>query len=579
MPGKKNKTLSRLMSAVSKYKLTALLSLLFSALGSAAGVMSTLQLGRAIDMARGAGSVDYPGLYRALALLAGLFLASALFGWLASVLANRTAYGTARVLRKQAFSKLGRLPLSFFDSHSHGDIVNRFTSDLDNVSDALAVGLVSLFSGAVVVVCSLIMMFLLNVTLTVVILLVTPLCLIAGWALARLSQRNFRRQQETAGELSGFVSEMVGNQKTVHALGYEKRALGRFYEINSRLHKAGLDAQVASALINPSARFVDHISYLLVGVVGGFMAVSGTVSVGAVSSFLIYSAQFSKPFNEVSGIIANLQTAFASAQRIFALLDEIEEAPDAPGAPALLDGPGEVVFDGVDFSYDPARPLIEKLSFKAPPGGIVAIVGPTGAGKTTIVNLLMRFYEPQGGQILVDGQRASDMSRDSLRRRFGMVLQDTWLLAGTIRENIAYGKPGASEDEVIAAAKRAHAHSFIKQLPKGYSTVISEDGGSLSQGQRQLLTIARVMLTDPRMLILDEATSSIDTLTERRVQKAFLDMMRGRTSFVIAHRLSTIQAADLILVLDKGKVMETGTHQSLLEAGGFYARLYHSQYE
>lgn len=575
----KRGSLHRLLTVIAGHKPAVAFTLLFAALSSVAGVYATLLLGRSIDLIAGSGDVDFPGLFRTLWVLGGMYLCSALFGWLVNLTANRVAYRTARDLRHRAFAKLGRLPLSFFDRHPHGDLISRFTVDLDSVSDALALGLVNLFSGAVVVVSALALMLSLSPAITLVILLVTPLCFLVAWLVARSSQQSFRRQQAVVGEMSGFVSEIVGNQKTVKAFGYEEKSAERFKEINGRLYTVGKNAQFASSLVNPSARFVDHISYLLVGVVGGFIAMGGGVSVGVVSSFLIYSGQFSKPFNEISGIMSNLQTAFASLDRIFAILDETEEQPDAPDAKALADIRGEVAFQDVSFSYSKDRPLIQDLNLRAEPGSLVAIVGPTGAGKTTIVNLLMRFYELDGGAIRVDDFPSTDLERDSLRRNFGMVLQETWLFSGTIKENIAYGKPDATDEEIIAAAKFAHAHSFIRQLPQGYDTPIGEDGGNLSQGQKQLLTIARVMLTNPAMLILDEATSSIDTLTEMRVQRAFFKMMQGRTSFVIAHRLSTIVSADLILVLDKGRIVETGTHFALLAKNGFYTSLYQSQFQ
>lgn len=577
--------LRRLLRVIAGHRAAVLVTLLFAAISSLAAVFATLQLGIVIDSLDipppgfSSSNIAYPLLLEELVALAALYLVSALFLWFTTLMANRVAFRTARDLRGQAFDKLGKLPLAYFDGHAHGDLVSRFTGDLDNISDALAMGIVNLFSGAVVVVSSLVLMLRLHAGITLVILLVTPLCFLVAYVVARASQNSFTRQQAVVGELSGFVNEMVGSQKTVKALGYELRSAERFREINARLHKIGRQAQFASSLVNPSARVVDHISYLLVGVVGGFIAIGGGVSIGVISSFLIYSGQFSKPFNDISGIMSNLQTAFASLGRVLSVLDEAEESADAPDAEALTAPRGAVSFEHAAFSYDKTRPLIEDLNLRVEPGSLVAIVGPTGAGKTTIVNLLMRFYDLGSGEIRIDGHPAASLTRDSLRRGFGMVLQETWLFLGTVRDNIAYGKPDATDEEVVAAAKAAYAHSFIRQLERGYDTLIAEDGGNLSQGQRQLLTIARVMLTSPAMLILDEATSSIDTLTERRVQRAFLELMRGRTSFVIAHRLSTIVGADRILVLDKGRIVETGTHGGLLERNGFYAALYRSQFE
>ncbi|WRS28276.1 ABC transporter ATP-binding protein [Oscillospiraceae bacterium MB08-C2-2] len=568
----------RLLSVMSAQWPKILMALLCAVVSSLSAIFATLYLGYAIDAMVGQGDVDFPGLHRIILILGGLYLAGALFQWFVSVLANQIAHGTSQTLRHLTFEKLGRLPLSFFDQTSRGDLVSRFTNDLDSVSLALSLSIVSLFTGAVVVVTSLIFMLSLNVQITLVILLCTPVIFLVAWIISRFTQETYRRQQAVVGELSGFVSEIVGNQRLVTAFGYESRSVERFEAITARLKVTGTKAHFASALFNPITRFVDHLTYLLVGVVGGLIALGG-VSVGTVSSFLIYSAQFAKPFNEISGVLGNIQTAFASLRRIFEILDTPEESAEAPNMPELGHPQGAVEFRNVDFSYSSSRPLIQDLNLKVTPGSLVAIVGPTGAGKTTIVNLLMRFYELNKGALLIDGRNVSGVTRNSLRRSFGMVLQDTWLFEGTIRDNIAYGKPNATQQEVEEAARFAHAHSFIKRLPQQYDTMLTQDGGNLSQGQKQLLTIARVMLTNPAMLILDEATSSIDTLTEIRIQKAFLKMMEGRTSFVIAHRLSTITSADVILVLDKGKIIETGTHNELLEKGGFYAQLYASQFQ
>ncbi|MFV0401030.1 MAG: ABC transporter ATP-binding protein [Oscillospiraceae bacterium] len=568
-----------LFKALSGHIGEAAITLLFATIASLSAVFATLVIGWAIDCATGPGNVDYVALLRNLILLGVLYLLSAVFTWLVAIFANRIAFGVSRDLRGQVFEKLGRLPLSFFDQNPHGDIISRFTNDLDSVSDALSLGLVSLFTGIVTVLSALALMLSLSWRITLVILLVTPLCFAAAWLVAHLSQTTFRKQQDVVGEMSAYVSEMVGNQKIVKAFGYEEESAKRFGIINQVLKKTGTNAQFASAMINPSTRFVDNLSSMLLGIVGGFTAIAGGVSVGVVSSFLIFSGQFSKPFNEFSGIMTNIQTALASLERIHGILSLPEETPDSPDAAELESPKGEVAFKDVDFSYSKDRELIKGLTLQAKPGNLIAIVGPTGAGKTTIVNLLMRFYEIDAGAITVDGGNITAVTRDSLRRSFGMVLQETWLFRGTIRENIAYGRPDATQEEIESAARFSHAHSFIKRMAKGYDTMLDEDGGNLSQGQKQLLTIARVMLTNPSMLILDEATSSIDTLTEIRVQRAFLKMMQGRTSFVIAHRLSTIVSADLILVLDKGKIVETGTHRQLLDKNGFYAELYRSQFE
>lgn len=570
--------LKRLLGYAGAYKFSIIMALVCAFFASAGVVLATYLNGVAIDQIAGPGNVNFKGLILVLTSLGIIYLLSSLFQWFISRYANKVSYMVVRDMRRETFSNLNDQPLSYYDHHPHGDLISRFTNDLDSVSDAMAVSITNLFSGAVTVLTALAFMLYLNIWITLAILLVTPICLLVAYYITKYSQKAFQKQQQSVGELSSFVSEIVGNQKIVKAFNREQRSEEQFGEISEGLRKTGTKAMFGSALVNPSTRFVNNISYIVVGVVGGIVCITQGVSVGILSSFLIYSAQFAKPFNEISGITAQIQTAFASLDRIFSLIDAKPQQPDPQDAVELTDCQGNIRFDNVYFSYDKNKPLIRGLSFEAHHGEMIAIVGPTGCGKTTLVNLLMRFYDIDAGKISIDGIDIMKITRDSLRKSFGMVLQDTWLFAGTIRDNIAYGRPGATEAEVLAAAKAAHAHSFIKRLPNGYNTVVSDDGGELSQGQRQLLTIARAMLADPEMLILDEATSSIDTLTEIRIQKAFLKLMEGRTSFVIAHRLSTITSADLILVMDKGNIIEQGTHHQLLSRGGFYTNLYNSQF-
>ena len=486
-----------------------------------------------------------------------------------------------RDLRIQTYEKINTLPLKYIDGHAHGDLISRIVNDVDQVSDGLLQGITQLFTGVVTIVGTLLFMLTISPVITVVVVLVTPLSLFVAAFIARLTHRQFVEQQATQGELSGFVEEMIGGQKTVKTFHYEGRAEERFKEINGRLYDCGVKAQFYSSLSNPSTRFVNNMVYTAVAAFGAICAITGwpaPLTIGQISSFLTYANQYTKPFNEVTGVLTQIQTAFASAERLFAVLDEESERPDAPDAAVLEHCKGDVAVEHLYFSYDPARKLIEDMNIAAKSGSRIAIVGPTGCGKTTIINLLMRFYDADRGSISVDGHNIQSVTRNSLRKQYGMVLQESWLFSGTVRENIAYGREDASLEEVVAAAKKAHAHSFILRLPQGYDTVISEDGGNLSQGQRQLLCIARVMLVDPPMLILDEATSSIDTRTEWKIQTAFEEMMRGRTSFIVAHRLSTIKGADLILVMNQGRIVEQGTHESLLAKGGFYANLYNSQF-
>ena len=535
-------------------------------------------IGDGVDCIVEAGNVDYKGLLRVLILLCASVAGTALFQWFMSYFTNVITYRTVKDLRIQLFQKLNGVPLRYIDQTAHGDFISRVVNDIDQVSDGLLQGFTQLFTGIVTIVGTLVFMLMANVWVALLVFVLTPLSLFVASFIAKNSYKHFRGQTAIQGELSGYVEELVANQKLVKAFNFEDRAETAFDGINRRLYDQGQKAQFFSSLSNPSTRFVNAVVYAAVGLTGAVSAIAGHISVGQISMFLSYAQQYTKPFNEVTGIITQLQTAFASAQRVFAVLDEPVETPDAPDAIVASGCKGQVDINGVDFSYDPARPLIENMNLKVRPGQRVAIVGPTGCGKTTLINLLMRFYDVNAGEISIDGTPIRSMTRNSMRSLFGMVLQESWLFSGTVRENIAYGKPDATDEEILAAAKAAHAHSFIKRLPKGYDTIIAEDGGNLSQGQRQLLCIARVMLVDPPMLILDEATSNIDTRTEILVQEAFQKMMEGRTSFVVAHRLSTIREADVILVMNQGHVVEQGTHQELLAKGGFYANLYNSQF-
>ena len=535
-------------------------------------------IGDGVDCIVEAGNVDYKGLLRVLILLCASVAGTALFQWLMSYFTNVITYRTVKDLRIQLFQKLNGVPLRYIDQTAHGDFISRVVNDIDQVSDGLLQGFTQLFTGIVTIVGTLVFMLMANIWVALLVFVLTPLSLFVASFIAKNSYKHFRGQTAIQGELSGYVEEMVANQKLVKAFNFEDRAETAFDGINRRLYDQGQKAQFFSSLSNPSTRFVNAVVYAAVGLTGAVSAIAGHISVGQISMFLSYAQQYTKPFNEVTGIITQLQTAFASAQRVFAVLDEPVETPDAPDAIVASGCKGQVDINGVDFSYDPARPLIENMNLKVRPGQRVAIVGPTGCGKTTLINLLMRFYDVNAGEISIDSTPIRSMTRNSMRSLFGMVLQESWLFSGTVRENIAYGKPDATDEEILAAARAAHAHSFIKRLPKGYDTIIAEDGGNLSQGQRQLLCIARVMLVDPPMLILDEATSNIDTRTEILVQEAFQKMMEGRTSFVVAHRLSTIREADVILVMNQGHVVEQGTHQELLAKGGFYANLYNSQF-
>ena len=555
-------------------------------LASLAEITAPFLTGRAIDRIAGPGQVDFAGILQYLIILAVLYVCYSVFQYLVGYLSYACAHRVVRKIRADAADVLMKLPLSYYDGASSGDVISRFVNDATAIADGLVEGITQLLTGAVTIVGTLCFMLYISPLVTLVVLVVTSLTFWVARTVTKVSNKHFKAQQVLTGELGGLVEEMVGSVRTVKAFSYEERAAGRFEEINAKLYTAGQKAQFASSLTNPTTRFVNYLAYIAVGVVGG--AVSG-LTAGRISSFIIYSNQFARPFNQLTAIVTQIMAAWASTVRVLELMRTPPEVPDGGDALAAARLSGGIQFRGVDFSYRPERPLIENFDLRVEPGMRVAIVGPTGAGKTTLVNLVMRFYDVDKGAILVDGRDEDGtpfanrdirgITRSSLRRRIGMVLQDTWLFAGTVRENIAYARPDAGEEEVVAAAKAAHAHSFIKRLPHGYDTVLDTAGGSLSAGQKQLLTIARAMLSDPDILVLDEATSSIDTLTEQRITRAFAKLTEGRTSFVIAHRLSTIRDADLIIVMNEGHVVEQGSHRELLARKGFYAGLYGSQFE
>lgn len=571
----KKGTISKLCSYAAEHKKYFILLLISALLANVFMLAAPYISGLAIDFIKGENNVDFPMVIKFIGILFTVYILNALFTWGMTVFTNALSNRTIEKIRKDAFDNISRLPLKFYDGHSHGDIISRLTNDVDAVSEGLLQGITQLFSGLVTVVGSLVLMFILDWRITLCVIVITIICIFVSKFIATNSGKMFRLQAQTVGELNGYSSEMIGNLKVVKAFGYEDESSEKFGEINSRLYDCGQKAQFYSSLVNPTTRYINNLAYVLVGVLGGLVALSGHLSVGIISSFLIYATQFARPINDMTSILTQLQSAQAAAARIFALGD-IEKETSDENRPELDVKGGEVVFKDVDFSYDKDKELIKNLNITAKPGQRVAIVGPTGAGKTTIVNLLMNFYGTDSGTIFVDGQAIDSVTRDSLRKNFGMVLQDTWLFSGTVKENIAYGREGATDEEIIEAAKSASAHGFIKRLPDGYDTMITEDGGNLSSGQKQLLTIARAMLSNPEVLILDEATSNVDTMTEQRIQKAFLKMMEGRTSFIIAHRLSTIREADLILVMDKGRIIEQGTHEELLSKNGFYTKLYNS---
>ena len=571
----------RIWKHIRKYWFYIVCSLIFAALSVASQLYVPILTGNAIDHMIGVGKVDFAGVAAIVRVIVAATAVTAISQWIFGICNNKITYNVSRDLRNAAIAKIQRLPVSYLDAHPTGDPVSRVIADVEQFADGLLMGFTQFFTGVLTILGTLGFMLYVNVPITLVVVCVTPLSFIVAGFIAKKTYRNFHMQTEVRGEQTAFINEMIEGQKVVQAFCHEKENVDQFDEMNERLQKASLKAIFFSSITNPATRFVNNVVYAGVALVGALFAVSGGISVGQLSCFLSYANQYTKPFNEISGVVTELQNAMACASRIFELLDEEERTPDKADARVLTEEQvdGAVEISDVSFSYVPDRKLIEHFNLSVKPGERVAIVGPTGCGKTTMINLLMRFYDVDSGKICVSGTDIRDISRTSLRRSYGMVLQDTWLKSGTIYENIAYGRPDATKEQVIEAAKAAHAHSFIKRLPDGYDTVISEDGGNISQGQKQLLCIARVMLCLPPMLILDEATSSIDTRTEIKIQQAFASMMKGRTSFIVAHRLSTIREADIILVMDSGKVIEQGTHEELLAEKGFYAKLYNSQYE
>ena len=577
-PQQRKATLNRVLHKIRPYSAFVVCSLLVAAVSVAAQLYIPILCGDAIDKMLGKGNVDLAGVLHIAVSILVVAAVAALAQWLLSVCNNRITFSVSRDLRNEALRKIQTLPLSYLDSHPSGDIVSRMVADVDTFADGLLMGFTQLFSGILTIFGTLLFMLRENVPITLVVVCITPLSLVVAGFLAKRSYGYFQSQSTVRGKQTALVNEMIEGQKVVQAFGHEAESLAAFDEVNGQLQDVSLKAIFFSSLTNPATRFVNNIVYAGVGLVGALYAVRGGITIGQLSVFLSYANQYTKPFNEISGVVTELQNALACAARVFELLDAEDQVPEAENA-AALQPDGHVQLQDVSFRYLPDRPLIEGLSLDVQPGQRIAIVGPTGCGKTTLINLLMRFYDVNGGSIKVSDTDIRDVTRASLRGSYGMVLQDTWLRAGTVRENIAYGKPDATMDEVIAAAKAAHAHSFIRRLPEGYDTVIAEDGGNISQGQKQLLCIARVMLCLPPMLILDEATSSIDTRTEVRIQKAFARMMQGRTSFIVAHRLSTIREADVILVMKDGHIVEQGNHDQLLAQGGFYAKLYNSQFE
>ena len=576
---KKNKgTLKKVFSYIGKYKYFLILSMFFAAVTVGLTLYAPILVGKAIDCIIGKGNVDFVNMKSILIKVAIIVVSTALIQWLMNVCNNKITYNVSRDLRKKAFEKIEILPFSYIDTHSKGDIVSRVITDVDQLSDGLLMGFTQFFTGVITIIGTLAFMLSVNVFITIVVVVVTPLSFFIARFIAKKTFNMFSLQSKTRGEQTSFIDEMISNQKVAEAYSMNEENKARFDKINDDLAKYSLKATFFSSITNPATRFVNSIVYAAVALFGAIMAVKGNITVGILSCFLSYANQYTKPFNEISSVVTELQNAIACAARVFELIEETPELPDKADATELENVKGSVEINNLYFSYNPDRELLKYVNINVEPGKTVAIVGPTGCGKTTLINLLMRFYDPNNGVISVDEVNTRDVTRQSLRQNFGMVLQDTWLKSGTIADNIRLGKTDATDDEIIEAAKKAHAHSFIKRLPNGYKTKIGEDGGSLSQGQKQLLCITRLMLCPPPMLILDEATSSIDTRTEIKIQKAFNKLMKNRTTFIVAHRLSTIQNADLILVMNDGNIIEQGTHSSLYAQKGFYYNLYNSQF-
>lgn len=575
----KNKSVvSKILKKIKPYYGYLLLALLSAVISVSLTLYIPVLTGQAVDNIIDAGKVNFENILQILIYIAVGIVGVTVFQWIMNYFTNIISYKTVRDLRREIFDKFNSVPLSYIDSHPHGDLISRVINDIDAVGDGLTQMFLQLFSGIVTIVGTLIFMLMIDWRIALAVVILTPLSLFVAAFIGKLSHKRFSEQQLLQGEISSYVEEHVGNQRIVKAFSYENRAIADFEKLNTKLYDVGFKAQFAGALANPSTRFVNAMVYAAVGIFGALTAISGSLTVGQLSCFLTYANQYTKPFNEVTGVLTQLQTGIAAAGRVFEVLESENEVPDSPESPKISECKGNVKIENVSFSYTKEKPLIRNFSLDVKSGSKVAIVGPTGCGKTTFINLLMRFYETDSGKISIDGVDIKSLSRDNLRRQFGMVLQDSWLFCGTIMENLRYGNENATDEEIINAAKAAYAHSFIRRMPDGYNTVISEGGGNLSQGQKQLLCIARAMLTNPAILILDEATSSIDTLTEIRVQKAFAKMMKGKTSFVVAHRLSTIKESDVILVMKDGNIIEQGNHEELLKKGGFYSTLYNSQF-
>lgn len=570
--------LKRVLTHIKKYRILVILSFVCAMITVASTLYAPILTGDAIDLIVGKGLVDFDGIKDIIYTFLMVTVVTVISQWFMNIINNHITYSVVRDIRIEVFNHMEELPLSYIDSHKHGDIVSRIVSDIDQFADGLLMGFTQLFTGIVTILATLGFMIAVNVPIALVVIVLTPLSLFVASFIAKRTYHLFHQQSETRGEITALVDEMVGQQKIVQAFGYEDDALDRFEEINNRLEKDSMSATFYSSLVNPCTRFLNNLVYAAVGIIGAISAIMTGLTVGQLTCFLSYANQYTKPFNEISNVITELQNAMACAGRVFELLDETPQVPEKEQAHVLTDTKGAIEIKDVNFSYVKDKTLITNLNLSVKPGMRVAIVGPTGCGKSTLINLLMRFYDVDTGSISVDGTDIRDMTRDSLRQNYGMVLQETWLKSGTIRENIAYGKPDAIDEEIVQAAKLAHSDSFIRRLPQGYDTVIAEDGGNLSQGQKQLLCITRVMLLLPPMLILDEATSSIDTRTEIRIQKAFNRMMQGRTSFIVAHRLSTIREADVILVMKDGNIIEKGNHDQLMAQNGFYTNLYNSQF-